>query len=128
MRKLRLALLAAALVGAVGASTPALAGGRGGSHSGHAGSHSGRGAFHHGHAGSHHGHGFRPFRPGFAVGLFAPAYVHPYVYPYPAPIYEAPPPPTCYTTPGYWIEVPSIDATGYVTYLPAWVPDRTACQ
>jgi hypothetical protein len=139
MRKLLVVLLAVALVGAVAAPTPALAGGRGGSHSGgggsHAsgggshhsggGSHPGHGGFHSGHRGFHSGHGFRGFHSGFGVGvLFGPDYF----YPYPAPYYVEPPLATCYTVPGYWIQVPYTDNTGYTTFYPQWVPDRTVCQ
>jgi len=109
MRKLLPVLLAVVLLGTVPALSPALAGGHGGSHSGHGGSHPGHGHIH----------------PGFGVGvLVGPAYVYPYL----GPVYVEPLPPTCYTTQGYWAQVPVTPAYGFPTYQNVWVPPQTVCQ
>ncbi len=53
--------------------------------------------------------------------LAAPSYAAP------APVY-APPPPTCYTQPGYWTQVPYSSGPGYTTYHNVWVQPQTVCQ
>ena len=45
----------------------------------------------------------------------------------PAPVYT-PPPPTCYTKPGYWTQVPYSRTPGFTTYQNVWVPPQTICQ
>ena len=45
----------------------------------------------------------------------------------PPPVY-GPPPPTCYSQPGYWTQVPRSVPGGYTTYQNVWVPPQTVCQ
>ncbi len=45
----------------------------------------------------------------------------------PPPVY-APPPPVCYTQPGYWSQMPYLRPDGYTGYRAVWVPPQTVCQ
>lgn len=58
-------------------------------------------------------------------GVLGGALVAPYVAP--PPVY-APPPPTCYSQPGYWGSVPYVRPDGYTEYRNVWVPPQTVCQ
>jgi hypothetical protein len=44
----------------------------------------------------------------------------------PPPVYTSPPP-TCYTQPGSWGQVPYAGPDGYTTYQTVWVPPQTIC-
>ena len=70
---------------------------------------------------------------GFVGGLFlggalGAALAAPYFYAPPAPVYVGPPPPACYTQPGYWSQVPYTSYGGYTTYQNVWVPPQTVCR
>ncbi len=43
-----------------------------------------------------------------------------------APYYA--PPPTRYTQPGYWPQIPYTSPGGYTTFQNVWVPSQTICQ
>jgi hypothetical protein len=58
-------------------------------------------------------------------GILGGALIAPYAGP---PAVYAPPPPTCYTRPGYWAQVPYSRPDGYTIYQNAWVPAQTICQ
>ncbi len=58
-------------------------------------------------------------------GVLGGVLAAPYVAPPPA---YAPPPPVCYTQPGYWSQVPYLRPDGYTEYRGVWVPPQTVCQ
>jgi len=61
---------------------------------------------------------------GGALGalLGAPYAVAPPTYAY------TPPPPACYTRPGYWSQAPVVRPDGLTTYQRVWVPPQTVCS
>ncbi len=49
-------------------------------------------------------------------------------YPPPPARYVYVPPPSCYTQPGYWTQVPYTNEFGFTSYQSVWVPARTVCR
>ena len=58
---------------------------------------------------------------GILGGVLAAPYTAP-------PSVYLPPPPTCYTQPGYWGRAPYVRPDGYTIYRKVWVPPQTVCQ
>jgi hypothetical protein len=117
MRKLlAIAVVGVVLVALVAVPQASAAGGRG--WDGH-GEWDGRQEVHHGCVGC-------GFLGGLVLGgILGGVLAAPYVAPSPA---YAPPPPVCYTQPGYWSRAPYLRPDGYTGYRGVWVPPQTVCQ